>query len=540
METGAPAADSEQQWHEWSPDPTEPAFSDDKVLEEFVDLGRDPDVLLGERKPLCIALNAVGTRLGVGGETGFRIFQLLQCDGGLESQSTAGPSSTSCGPSSTFGGMSLQLVTRFPSLDGHSTPKQATSVGTAVGSMALLGDFICAVSGGGEHPIGPLNQVLLFTGTTLERSVKVSHAVRRIVLVPQMILVLTTSTFEICSFAGVMLFCYLGACGGDLAHPPAPLATHLVSMLAAFSEVNGTVKILQLSLPDPALALSVGPREPIVLTTIEEVHKNTLSSMCFNFDGSLLATCSERGTLIRVWNVCNGGLVKELRIGIRQDSLGALCFVGNFYVAGMTSTAVKLFFVGNEEGKQPSKQTQAIEFWDTKRKEEASLAKNQTSSLATFAFLSSYLASKWAVTEASIPPDFSMSPQSVRKVEQPVPSTSWASYLASWVPTTSGEKRSLSVPTEQTYVPTHVAELSILWWPHPQSKFYTELRASSSGTRSRSNSVQGSAPNEESDTASSTLNFYAANCDGKLLRMIFDYKKGSLCTAGPFSPTAKS
>jgi WD40 repeat protein len=55
-------------------------------------------------------------------------------------------------------------------------------------------------------------------------------------------------------------------------------------------------------------------------------HDNCIAHMEFDQTGTLLATASERGTLIRVWNVEDGSLAKELRRGIDPAIVTSLSF----------------------------------------------------------------------------------------------------------------------------------------------------------------------------------------------------------------------
>lgn len=47
-------------------------------------------------------------------------------------------------------------------------------------------------------------------------------------------------------------------------------------------------------------------------------HENTISSLILNHNGSLVATASEKGTLIRVYDTAHGKLLHEFRRGTDQ------------------------------------------------------------------------------------------------------------------------------------------------------------------------------------------------------------------------------
>jgi len=59
---------------------------------------------------------------------------------------------------------------------------------------------------------------------------------------------------------------------------------------------------------------------------IINAHKTSIGCLSLNPDGSLLASCSQKGTLIRIWETKTGKLLKELRRGIEQTNVISLSF----------------------------------------------------------------------------------------------------------------------------------------------------------------------------------------------------------------------
>jgi WD repeat-containing protein 45 len=62
------------------------------------------------------------------------------------------------------------------------------------------------------------------------------------------------------------------------------------------------------------------------LTSCIDAHENTIACMALNPDGSLLATASDKGTLVRIFNTATQDQVKELRRGIDRAEIYCLCF----------------------------------------------------------------------------------------------------------------------------------------------------------------------------------------------------------------------
>lgn len=73
------------------------------------------------------------------------------------------------------------------------------------------------------------------------------------------------------------------------------------------------------------------------LTKFITAHTNALSSLCLTMDGKRLATASEKGTLVRVWNTADGQLLQELRRGADPAHIYSLAFSGGCEWLALTS-----------------------------------------------------------------------------------------------------------------------------------------------------------------------------------------------------------
>lgn len=82
-------------------------------------------------------------------------------------------------------------------------------------------------------------------------------------------------------------------------------------------------------------------------------HDNPLAAMAFNSKGTLIATASEKGTVIRVFSVLNGQLQFEFRRGYaRCVSIYSLCFSeDSLFLAASSNTQTVHIFKLEEQNK---------------------------------------------------------------------------------------------------------------------------------------------------------------------------------------------
>lgn len=85
--------------------------------------------------------------------------------------------------------------------------------------------------------------------------------------------------------------------------------------------------------------------------SVVEAHKAALSAMSLSNDGSLLATASDKGTIVRVFNVQTGVKLYQFRRGTYPTKIYSLMFSSDnrYVVATSSSGTVHIFRLGEEE-----------------------------------------------------------------------------------------------------------------------------------------------------------------------------------------------
>ena len=68
-----------------------------------------------------------------------------------------------------------------------------------------------------------------------------------------------------------------------------------------------------------------------------KAHENTIAYIVVSYDGNLMATASEQGTLIRIFNTENGNFLQELRRGADQADIKYICFSPDYKLLAATS-----------------------------------------------------------------------------------------------------------------------------------------------------------------------------------------------------------
>lgn len=112
--------------------------------------------------------------------------------------------------------------------------------------------------------------------------------------------------------------------------------------------------------PDPDNAVLVTPdqsRGHVRVNVYEknqsikiQAHQAALSAMCLNYQGTLLATASDKGTLIRIFSTATGKALHELRRGAEKADIYSICFDmhSNWLACSSDRSTIHIFSIKNK------------------------------------------------------------------------------------------------------------------------------------------------------------------------------------------------
>jgi len=117
-----------------------------------------------------------------------------------------------------------------------------------------------------------------------------------------------------------------------------------------------------------------------------EAHNNPLNQLALNLNGDILATASEKGTLVRLWDTQTGRPLKEFRRGADRAEISTLSF-------NQTSTYL---CVGSDKG--------TVHVYALESEQQKEDARNRQSSLNFMKdVLPSYFGSEWSFAQFRVP-----------------------------------------------------------------------------------------------------------------------------------------
>ncbi|KAI6131455.1 WD40 repeat-like protein [Pisolithus croceorrhizus] len=90
----------------------------------------------------------------------------------------------------------------------------------------------------------------------------------------------------------------------------------------------------------------------LTLSNIIRAHKSPLSALAISPSGTLLATASDKGTIIRVWSVPGAERLWQFRRGTRETKIYSMAFntVGSLLAVSSAHDTVHIFKLGGRQG----------------------------------------------------------------------------------------------------------------------------------------------------------------------------------------------
>ena len=210
-------------------------------------------------------------------------------------------------------------------------------MGGGIGRIEMLKttNILCLV-GGGKKPKYPLNKIIVwddskckiigelrFNSPVLNTKIKMD---RIIGITERKIYVFNINTLDLIDMYDTF----------ENTNGVHALSTgDLVSILAFPFQAKGKVKLVNFlsSLQPPAIS----------------AHDTKIGCLSINEEGSLLATTSDKGTLIKIFLIQNGNLISELRRGAKNAEINCISFDDNNKYVGCTSVMGTVHIFNIEE-----------------------------------------------------------------------------------------------------------------------------------------------------------------------------------------------
>ncbi|AMD18644.1 HBL258Wp [Eremothecium sinecaudum] len=191
-----------------------------------------------------------------------------------------------------------------------------------------------ALVGGGTHPRFSTNKIAIWDDIQQKDSIslKFKSPVREIFLSRQYIIVVLSQNIELFTFSGnptricppinhvnngIADFVTCNKVRRDSSQDGQdPLASHVLTGILAYpsSIIPGQIHVADLS--NLQVTTSDDPFSTHLPTSIIKAHKNSVRMVKLNRKGTLVATCSVEGTLVRIFSIASGSLVREFRRGL--------------------------------------------------------------------------------------------------------------------------------------------------------------------------------------------------------------------------------
>lgn len=123
------------------------------------------------------------------------------------------------------------------------------------------------------------------------------------------------------------------------------ISSYLTSTVVAYPEKNKGI-----------IAIKIYDKK--MRTAVIQAHSSTIACISLNFEGTLVATASSKGTLIRIFNVAANTPIQELRRGIDKAEIYSISFdvTSQFISCSSDRGTVHIFCINNPPNKENKNQ----------------------------------------------------------------------------------------------------------------------------------------------------------------------------------------
>jgi len=135
-------------------------------------------------------------------------------------------------------------------------------------------------------------------------------------------------------------------------------------------------------------------------TTILAAHESSIAAMSMDYSGTLLATASDKGTIVRVYDTATGTRLQELRRGADRAEIHSLAFSpdGDWLAVSSDKGTVHIFAIGRQQPTLGSSGSGAL------GTDAGAAAGNAKSSLLRLSrVLPAYFSSEWSLAQFRVP-----------------------------------------------------------------------------------------------------------------------------------------
>jgi len=142
-------------------------------------------------------------------------------------------------------------------------------------------------------------------------------------------------------------------------------------------------------------------------TTLIPAHETALACFALNYDGTNLATASEKGTLIRIFNTSTGQPLQEVRRGADRADIYSICFnsTSQWLAVSSDKGTIHVFTLKQKkDGKGDEKEPTEKPVVEPSTKDNSNTKDNPKSSLSFMkSILPKYFSSEWSFAQFRVP-----------------------------------------------------------------------------------------------------------------------------------------